>query len=65
MAEINRLAGVSYDPDLARVFVDYVLPQFIEEGGLEARHENPWAESAGSLDPDVLGEEDVQASERN
>jgi HD-GYP domain-containing protein (c-di-GMP phosphodiesterase class II) len=65
MAEINRLAGVSYDPDLARVFVDYVLPQFVEEGGLEARHENPWAESAGSLDPDVLGEEDPQASERS
>ncbi len=27
MAEINRLAGIAYDPELARIFVDYVLPR--------------------------------------
>lgn len=26
-AEIDRLAGISYDPELARLFVDYVWPQ--------------------------------------
>lgn len=29
MAEINRLAGIAYDPELARVFVDYVLPRHL------------------------------------
>jgi HD-GYP domain-containing protein (c-di-GMP phosphodiesterase class II) len=29
--EINRLAGVAFDPDLARIFVDYVLPRYLEE----------------------------------
>jgi HD-GYP domain-containing protein (c-di-GMP phosphodiesterase class II) len=31
IAEINRLAGISYDPDLARIFVDYVLPHYLAE----------------------------------
>ena len=35
-SELNRLAAVSYDPDLARVFVNVVLPQFIDDGGLDA-----------------------------
>jgi HD-GYP domain-containing protein (c-di-GMP phosphodiesterase class II) len=35
IAEINRLAGISYDPELARVFVDYVLPRAL--GGGTAR----------------------------
>jgi HD-GYP domain-containing protein (c-di-GMP phosphodiesterase class II) len=30
-AELNRLAAVSYDPDLARIFIDYVLPQYLAE----------------------------------
>jgi HD-GYP domain-containing protein (c-di-GMP phosphodiesterase class II) len=31
VAEINRLAGVAFDPDLTRLFVDYVLPRYLEE----------------------------------
>jgi HD-GYP domain-containing protein (c-di-GMP phosphodiesterase class II) len=31
LAEIDRLAGVSYDPDLTRIFVDYVLPGYLAE----------------------------------
>lgn len=31
IAEINRLAGIAYDPELSRVFVDYVLPRYLEE----------------------------------
>ncbi|MDB5098786.1 MAG: phosphodiesterase [Cyanobacteria bacterium RYN_339] len=31
IAEINRLAGVAFDPELARIFVDYVLPRYLEE----------------------------------
>lgn len=36
--EINRLAGISYDPELARIFVDYVLPRWAEQaaGGKDA-----------------------------
>lgn len=33
MAEIDRLAGIAYDPELARVFVDYVLPRKLGPGG--------------------------------
>ena len=40
-SELNRLAAVSYDPDLARVFVNVVLPQFIDDGGLDA--DKTWA----------------------
>lgn len=29
--EIDRLAGVAFDPDLTRIFVDYVLPRYLEE----------------------------------
>lgn len=35
-AEINRLAGISYDPELARIFVDYVLPRKLGEAGRHA-----------------------------
>lgn len=35
LAEINRLSGISYDPELARVFVDYVLPRYLAEQGSE------------------------------
>jgi HD-GYP domain-containing protein (c-di-GMP phosphodiesterase class II) len=31
IAEINRLAGVVYDPELARLFVDYVFPRYLAE----------------------------------
>lgn len=34
--EINRLAGISYDPELARIFVDYVLPRWAEKRGAGA-----------------------------
>jgi HD-GYP domain-containing protein (c-di-GMP phosphodiesterase class II) len=44
-SEITRLAAVSYDPDLARIFADVVLPQFIDDGGLDTGRENPWADS--------------------
>lgn len=35
-SEINRLAGVAYDPDLTRVFLDEVLPVHLSE------QEGPW-----------------------
>jgi HD-GYP domain-containing protein (c-di-GMP phosphodiesterase class II) len=39
MSELNRLSAVSYDPELTQIFVNEVLPKFIEEGGMDPGHQ--------------------------
>jgi HD-GYP domain-containing protein (c-di-GMP phosphodiesterase class II) len=45
--ELNRLTAISYDPDLAKVFIHEVLPQFLEAASRPAPPPpNDWADAS-------------------